>query len=89
LRPRTQDGAAISYAAIERRLDRIERGMGEHDEQLRQIFEALRQLIAPPVPDLATPASDCAIDHPGAGSMSRAFRAAANAVRMPPGPVRR
>jgi uncharacterized membrane protein len=39
---------ANSYAAIETRLEQIERGMGEHDEQLRQIFEALRQLIAPP-----------------------------------------
>ncbi len=40
--------AANSYAAIERRLEQIERGMGEHDGQLEQIFEALRQLIAPP-----------------------------------------
>jgi hypothetical protein len=40
--------AASSYAAIENRLEEIERGMGEHDGQLEQIFEALRQLIAPP-----------------------------------------
>jgi len=40
--------AAASYAKIEKRLEQIERGMGEHDEQLRQIFGALRQLIAPP-----------------------------------------
>lgn len=40
--------AANSYAAIEERLEQIERGMGEHDEQLEQIFGALRQLIAPP-----------------------------------------
>jgi DNA-binding transcriptional MerR regulator len=39
---------ASSYAAIEERLEQIERGMGEHDEQLEQIFNALRQLIAPP-----------------------------------------
>jgi hypothetical protein len=40
--------AAVSYEKIEKRLEQIERGMGEHDEQLHQIFEALRQLIAPP-----------------------------------------
>jgi hypothetical protein len=39
---------ASSYAVIEKRLEQIERGMGEHDEQLGQIFNALRQLIAPP-----------------------------------------
>jgi hypothetical protein len=39
---------ASSYTAIETRLEQIERGMGEHDEQLEQIFGALRQLIAPP-----------------------------------------
>jgi ORF6N domain-containing protein len=39
---------AHAYAAIEKRRERIERGMGEHDEQLGQIFAALRQLIAPP-----------------------------------------
>jgi ORF6N domain len=39
---------ASSYEAIEKRLEQIERGMGEHDEQLEQIFNALRQLIAPP-----------------------------------------
>jgi hypothetical protein len=38
---------ASSYAVIEKRLERIERGMGEHDEQLAQIFKALRQLIEP------------------------------------------
>jgi hypothetical protein len=36
------------YARIEKRLEQIERGMGEHDEQLEQIFKALRQLISPP-----------------------------------------
>lgn len=40
--------AASSYAAIEKRLERIERGMGEHDNQLEQVFGALRQLIAAP-----------------------------------------
>ncbi|HYH53225.1 MAG TPA: hypothetical protein VD761_03765 [Solirubrobacterales bacterium] len=39
-----------SYAAIEKRLEQIERGMGEHDEQLEQVFGALRQLIAAPAP---------------------------------------
>jgi DNA-binding transcriptional MerR regulator len=39
---------ASSYAAIEKRLEQIERRVGEHDEQLEQIFSALRQLIAPP-----------------------------------------
>jgi ORF6N domain len=39
---------ASSYAAIEKRLEQIERGMGEHDEQLEQIFKALHQLISPP-----------------------------------------
>lgn len=39
---------ASSYALIEERLEQIERGMGEHDEQLEQIFNALRQLITPP-----------------------------------------
>jgi len=40
--------AGNSYETIEKRLGQIERGMGEHDEQLEQIFGALRQLIAPP-----------------------------------------
>jgi hypothetical protein len=39
---------ASSYAAIEKRLEQIERGMGEYDEQLEQIFSALRQLITSP-----------------------------------------
>lgn len=39
---------ASSHAAMEKRLEQIERGMGEHDDQLEQIFKALRQLIAPP-----------------------------------------
>lgn len=43
---------AGSFQALEERLDQMELDIGarlsEHDEQLRQIFEALRQLIAPP-----------------------------------------
>ena len=39
---------ASSYAAIERRLEEIERELGGHDEQLTEIFAALRQLISPP-----------------------------------------
>lgn len=43
---------ASSYSAIERRLEQIEREigarLGEHDEQLDQIFKTLRQLISPP-----------------------------------------
>jgi hypothetical protein len=44
--------AATSYAAIERRLTDLEREaserLGKHDEQLRDIFKALRQLNSPP-----------------------------------------
>lgn len=39
---------ASSYAAIEARLQEIEREVGGHDEQLKQIFKTLHQLIAPP-----------------------------------------
>lgn len=39
---------ASSYAAIEKRLEEIEREPGGHDEQLNQIFKTLRQLISPP-----------------------------------------
>jgi hypothetical protein len=39
---------ASSYAAIEKRLEEIERGLSGHDEQLNQIFKTLRQLISPP-----------------------------------------
>jgi len=45
---------ASSYAAIEARLEQIEADMGarlgEHDEQLDQIFKTLRQLVAPERP---------------------------------------
>ena len=40
---------ASSYAAIEKRLEEIERELGGHDEQLNEIFKTLRQLISPPV----------------------------------------
>jgi hypothetical protein len=44
--------AATSYTAIERRLTDLEREtaerLGKHDEQLLDIFKALRQLISPP-----------------------------------------
>lgn len=40
--------AASSYAAIERKLEEIERELSGHDEQLTEIFAALRQLISPP-----------------------------------------
>lgn len=45
---------AGSFEALQERLDQMELDIGarlsEHDEQLRQIFDALRQLIAPPSP---------------------------------------
>jgi len=44
--------AAGSFRDLQTQLDQMELDIGarlsEHDEQLRQIFEALRQLIAPP-----------------------------------------
>lgn len=39
---------ASSYAAIEKRLEEIERELSGHDEQLTEIFAALRQLISRP-----------------------------------------
>lgn len=43
---------AGSFQELQKRLDQMELDIGarlsEHDEQLRQIFDALRQLIAPP-----------------------------------------
>lgn len=43
---------AGSVDGLQRRVDQMELDIGarlsEHDEQLRQIFEALRRLIAPP-----------------------------------------
>lgn len=44
--------AAASYTGIERRLEDLKREtnakLGQHDQQLDGIFEALRQLISPP-----------------------------------------
>jgi hypothetical protein len=44
--------AARSYKAIENRLDELEREtrakLGQHDQQLGQIFQAIRQLVSPP-----------------------------------------
>jgi hypothetical protein len=44
--------AAGAFQELQKQLDQIELDIGarlsEHDEQLRQIFEALRHLIAPP-----------------------------------------
>lgn len=44
--------AAGSFDALQKQLDQLELDIGarlsEHDDQLRQIFEALRQLIVPP-----------------------------------------
>jgi hypothetical protein len=44
--------AAGSFQGLQKQLDQMELDIGarlsEHDEKLRQIFEALRQLIAPP-----------------------------------------
>jgi hypothetical protein len=43
---------ATSYSAIERRLEDLEREtkatLGQHDQQLDEVFQALRQLISPP-----------------------------------------
>jgi hypothetical protein len=45
---------AGSFQELQQRVDQMELDIGarlsEHDEQIRQIFEALRQLIAPPAP---------------------------------------
>jgi hypothetical protein len=44
--------AALSYTTIERRLTELEREskerFGKHDQQLADVFEALRELITPP-----------------------------------------
>lgn len=44
--------AAATYTAIETKLEHLEREtdkrLGEHDDKLAQIFQALRQLISPP-----------------------------------------
>ena len=44
--------AATGYAALEKRLDQLERDtsskLGQHDERLDEVFKALWHLIAPP-----------------------------------------
>jgi hypothetical protein len=44
--------AALSYAAVEQRITELEHEsnerFGKHDQQLADVFEALRQLISPP-----------------------------------------
>jgi len=40
--------AAGSHVELERRLEQIEGDIGKHDEQLREVFGALRRLISPP-----------------------------------------
>lgn len=40
--------AAGSNVELEQRLERIECDIGKHDEQLRRVFEAIRQMISPP-----------------------------------------
>jgi limonene-1,2-epoxide hydrolase len=46
---------AVSYAVLQERLDDLERKMtgrlDQHDEQLRQIFKVLHQLMEPPQPE--------------------------------------
>lgn len=37
-----------SHAKLSRKLSDLERKMGNHDEQIQAIFEAIRQLMAPP-----------------------------------------
>jgi len=37
-----------SHAELSRKLSDLERKMGDHDEQIQAIFEAIRQLMAPP-----------------------------------------
>jgi len=37
-----------SHAELSRKLSDLERKLGDHDEQIQAIFEAIRQLMAPP-----------------------------------------
>ena len=39
---------AASQASFSRRLDELERKHGVHDEKLQVVFEAIRELMAPP-----------------------------------------
>lgn len=43
--------AATSYAALSRRLDELERKHGVHDEKLKIVFTAIRELMEPPKKD--------------------------------------
>ncbi|MGE5282840.1 MAG: ORF6N domain-containing protein [Chloroflexota bacterium] len=52
---------ASSYAAIEKRLEEIERELSGHDEQLTEIFAALRQLISPPARPKRPVGLDCRV----------------------------
>ena len=40
--------AAASHAALTRRLDELERKHGVHDEKLKIVFRAIRELMEPP-----------------------------------------
>ncbi len=39
-----------AYKDLARKLEKLERRVGMHDEEIRAVFEALRQLMAPPDP---------------------------------------
>jgi ORF6N domain-containing protein len=55
--------AAASYSALEDRLEELEREtcarLGRHDDQIDQIFRALRQLIFPPAQPKRPVGLDC------------------------------
>lgn len=38
------------HAELARKLDELEKKVGEHDEKFQLVFEAIRQLITPPQP---------------------------------------
>jgi phage regulator Rha-like protein len=42
--------ALVEHKEVSRRLDDLERKVGSHDRAIAQIFNALRQLTAPPEP---------------------------------------
>lgn len=39
-----------SHAGLARKLDELEKKVGSHDEKFQMVFEAIRQLMAPPAP---------------------------------------
>ena len=41
---------ALSHSELLRKVDALERKYGEHDKKIEVIFEALKKLLAPPVP---------------------------------------